>query len=102
MVDILGRTGPNKFLDQEELEQREIRSAKIEGREPDFSVANLNPLLADENAVIGVPATADPNRLDVNMASVADIDRVIGLLKSRRDELEPVSFETKPKPGPKK
>lgn len=42
MADIYNRDG-GPFLDQIEVEQREIKSARIEGREPDFSVKNLAP-----------------------------------------------------------
>jgi len=52
MADILGRTGPNTFLDQVELEERERKSAAIEGREPDFSIPNIAPLLATPSVVV--------------------------------------------------
>lgn len=94
MADILGRTG-GPFADQIELEAREIKSARIEGREPNFSVENMAPLLADENAITGSLATTDPNRLDVNINSSASIDEAIEKLVARKAELEtnePTSF----------
>lgn len=44
MSDFLGRVGSLPFLDQIEKETREIKSAAIEGRVPDFSPDNLDPL----------------------------------------------------------
>ncbi len=87
MADILGRTG-GPYFDQLELEAREIRAARVEGREPNFSVDNLAPLLADENAITGMLATTDPNRLDVNINSVISIDEAIGKLLDRKAQLE--------------
>ena len=88
--DILGRTG-GPFLDQLELIQREAESAVAEEREPDFSLENIAPLMTDANLILGVAATADFNRIDVNMNSIEDVDAVIARLVSRKAELEGTS-----------
>lgn len=46
MVDFLGRSGSLPFLDQIEKEAAELRNARAEHRDPDFSLENLAPLHA--------------------------------------------------------
>jgi hypothetical protein len=88
MSDILGRTG-GPFLDQIELEKREIQSAAAENREPDFDPANLSPLsetvpgdsepaslsqetvdelLADSSLTVNVAQIGDPSVADVTQS----------------------------------
>ncbi len=81
MADILNRTG-GPFLDQIELEARENKSARLEGREPNYAIDNLAPL-----GVGNIPKLV----LEVDITSADAIDEAITRLVQAKTDLEPHS-----------
>lgn len=96
MPDVYDRSSSLPFLDQLEWEQREMRSARIEGREPDFSKANLNPmyhqeqehLKEQEEALERTRAGRKLRTLELDMNDPASIAKAIEMLAQHKDNLE--------------
>lgn len=89
MVDIYGRTG-GPYLDQVELEATERRNATAEGREPDFSLANLLPLVHSPAAPEAIPESESPVLADPGVPSETAFGPGIKLSEAPQETFRPI------------